>query len=106
MAEAVGIKLEFDDDGMPGFWKKEERSRKWLSWNPIANLGDAMAIAVKKKINIEFVKKMSGEFVEVCASPSGRGDCIAIVSLDENHEESTCMAIVQATLNIAKSGRP
>lgn len=71
-------------------------------WNPLTDDGDALRLAVKLKINIEFLWTMGKKEGGVNCWPSGRGDCGA--SEDGLHSiEVTRKAITRAAAEIGKA---
>lgn len=71
-------------------------------WNPLTDDGDALGLAVKLRIDVQFCKNMGGEFVEVMAHPVGRGDCMGMAEIGEDDLAATRRAIVRAAAEIGK----
>ena len=72
------------------------------TWNPLTDDGDALGLAVKLRIDVQFCKNMGGEFVEVMAHPVGRGDCMGMAEIGEDDLAATRRAIVRAAAEIGK----
>lgn len=74
-----------------------------IDWNPLADDGDALRLAVKLRMHIEPARTMGGDFVEVHAHPSGRGDCTGIAALGGDDNAATRRAIVIAAAELGKA---
>lgn len=71
-------------------------------WNPLADDGDALRLAVKLRILIEPCRTMGGKFLEVHAYPSGRGDCSGVERLGIDDASATRRAIVRAAAALSE----
>jgi len=74
-------------------------------WKPLEDDGTALQLAVKLRMHIEPARTMGGDFVEVHAHPSGRGDCAGIAPLGDDDNAATRRAIVEAAAKLAASSR-
>lgn len=72
------------------------------AWNPLTDDGDALRLAVALRMLIEPCRTMGGQFVEVHAYPSGRGDCAGIEPLGTDDAAATRRAITRAAAAIGK----
>ena len=96
-AKAAGIEGVISVDHK-FIWTKNATER----WNPLQDDGDALGLAVKLRIDVQFCKNMGGEFVEVMAHPVGRGDCMGMAEIGEDDLAATRRAIVRAAAEIGK----
>ena len=96
-AKAAGIEGVISVDHK-FIWTKNATER----WNPLQDDGDALRLAVKLRIDVQFCKNMGGEFVEVMAHPVGRGDCMGMAEIGEDDLAATRRAIVRAAAEIGK----
>ena len=92
-AKAIGKYALSDGYIYAGFGSRE--------WNPLTDDGDALRLAGALHINIEFVKGLkTNQFVEIAASPSGRGDCLHIEPVGDDPNQATRRAITRAAAEI------
>ena len=73
-------------------------------WNPLADDGDALRLAVKLRINIEHMADMGGRDFGINCWPRGRGDCGQSEDSDlSDYCAATRRAIVRAAAEIGKA---
>lgn len=104
-AKAAGFDYNptiFNDAGLWGCFSTA-RSQVTHQWNPLADDGDAMRLAVKLRINIEHIQTMGRADFGINCWPVGRGDCGVSEDGDlSDYAASTRRAIVRAAAEIGK----
>jgi hypothetical protein len=73
-------------------------------WNPLTDDGDALRLAVKLRIHVEWVKQMGAKDAShVQASPMGAGHLAVILTFDGDAFAATRRAITEASAEIGKA---
>lgn len=72
-------------------------------WNPLTDDGDALRLAVKLNINIEFMFTLGGKWHGVNCWPYGKGDCAGVEVDAADPYAATRRAIVRAAAEIGKA---
>ena len=109
-AKAAGLELDTKygafHDGSGRWWLSVKVGNEWHHWNPLANDGDALRLAVKRRFHINIFSACSSEgidspgFVEIWC-----GDCDPIHTEyveGGDYETATRRAIVRAAAEIGK----
>lgn len=109
-AKAAGIELADFQSGLPGqpLWMargQENPETGSRDWNPLSSDGDALRLAVKLNIHIEFAGPRS-VVDRVQASPKGYGHFAEVVMYEGDPAGATRRAIVRAAASIGKTGEP
>jgi hypothetical protein len=56
-AKATGIDLHWQDDGSSGYYSDWRGLPQWEHWNPLADDGDALRLAVKLRLVVQHAHK-------------------------------------------------
>lgn len=74
-----------------------------IGWNPLTDDGDALRLAVKLRIHLEFAGRTSGNADRVQASPRGNGHRAWIEMFEGDDAAATRRAIVRAAAEIGRA---
>lgn len=97
-AKAAGYDYQWDDEILCVF-----QNGFWNDWNPLTDDGDALRLAVKCNINIEFMFTLGGKWHGVNCWPYGKGDCAGVEINTDDKSDATRRAIVRAAAEIGKA---
>ena len=77
---------------------------EWRQWNPLIDDGDALRLAVKLRLNLNFAEWDGADFV--CATPHPRLHQGQEEVMDDDENAATRRAIVRAAAEIGKATPP
>ena len=100
-AKAAGISLEYRRGSDAYYYDDIVTGRE--QWDPLANDGQALRLAVKLRINLEHMATMGGADFGINTWPRGRGDCGVSEDGDlSDYEAATRRAIVRAAAEVGR----
>ena len=101
-AKAAGMVIRPFSNGMPLYW--DETGKIPQKWNPLTDDGDALRLAVKLRINVQWSVTVDdfSPSVEVYHADTVSSDCIEIKTSDDPYA-ATRRAIVRAAAEIGKA---
>lgn len=101
-AKAGGIDLHWNDAGESGYYENWRGMPQWMPWNPLADDGDALRLAVDVGMNLALV---SGHFSVAAAHFNDKGVPTSEVVEPHNSDPyaATRRAIVRAAAAIAQA---
>jgi hypothetical protein len=96
-AKAAGIDLHVQDDGSTGYYSDWRGMPQWEAWNPLADDGDALRLAVKLGMALNVCKRMQGDDYTVVLGGGGREEH------GSDEFAATRRAIVRAAAEICRA---